>query len=72
MYPVDVEASLRVTVIGPLGEPDDFGEAHLCDDGIVLEAGLSPDTLGITWADLARILQHPYAQERLEEAEDDL
>jgi len=61
--------SLRVTLVNEVGMTDELGEVKLTDNGILLEGYLLPDCVGMSWRELAHVLQHPFVQERLEEVE---
>lgn len=61
--------SLRVTLMNDGGFIDELGEVRLADEGIYLDGHQLPGCLGISWVDLAHILQHPMVQQKLEEAE---
>jgi len=59
--------TLQVPLVDELGDTDKLGQAKLTDDGLLL-AGYFLPTVGISWAELRRLLNHPYVQERLEQA----
>ena len=50
------------------GQTDEFAEAVLTDEGLFIE-GVFSESTGLTWAELARVLKHPFAKAMLEEAE---
>jgi hypothetical protein len=60
------QVSLAVEAIGSFGENDELAEAHVCEEGLIIE-GYFADSTGLTWKSLARVLEHPYVQEKLEE-----
>lgn len=61
-------ARIPIEALAITGQPDEFAIAVLSDDGLVIEGTFS-ESAGISWADLARLLEHPYAKAMLEEAE---
>lgn len=66
MLPID---SLRVTLFNEAGMEDELAEVRITDVGILLEGHLLPDCIGISWTELAHLLQHPFVQECIEEVE---
>lgn len=60
--------SVSVEAVGAAGETDEFAEVKLSEDGILID-GFFADSVGLSWVELARVLQHPFAKAMLEEAE---
>ena len=60
--------SISVEALGAAGETDEFAHVKLSEEGILID-GFFADSVGLSWAELARVLQHPFAKAMLEEAE---
>ena len=58
---------LQIAAIGPLGEEDETAVAVLSDEGIIIDS-LDLGTVGISWSDLKRILETPFAEECMDQA----
>lgn len=61
---------LSTELLDELGGTDQLGEAKLSEEGLTL-AGYMAGSVGISWDELARVIAHPYAQQKLEEAVSD-
>ena len=48
------------------GDTDLYGEVVLLQDGFIAESAFAPST-GLLWADLAKLLDHPFVQRKLDE-----
>ena len=59
--------SISVTLLDHGGMLDELGEAHLGEHELTLEGYLAP-SVSISWEELARLLEHPFVQERLDAA----
>jgi hypothetical protein len=55
-------------LVSPEGVTDEFGQVHLTEDALILE-GFFADSVGLEWAELARVLDHPFVKSKLEEAD---
>ncbi len=60
--------SINVEAIGAAGETDEFAQVKLSEDGLLID-GFFGDAAGLSWVELARVLEHPFAKAMLEEAE---
>ena len=59
---------IAVEAEAPNGITDEFASAVVTDDGIYIE-GFFSDTVGISWGELARLLEDPLVKAKLEEAD---
>ena len=61
------EVVVAAHLLSEHGDVDNLGEVQLTKEGIVLKGYVFP-TVGISWEELRRVLEHPFAQESLEQA----
>lgn len=59
---------LQVTALGPIGEEDETAVAVLSEDGIIIDS-LELGTVGISWSELKRLLETPFAEECMDQAQ---
>ena len=60
---------LKVEAVYGAGETDEFAVVAMDEEGIQIEGMFAP-SVGISWEDLRRVINHPFAQEKLAEAEE--
>ena len=60
--------SIKVELLDPSGGSDEFSEAQICEEGLMLE-GTFFSSIGISWEDLARVVSNPFVQEKLAESQ---
>ena len=61
-------AEMPIESMSVTGQLDEFSKVIFTDDGLIIE-GMFSGSVGITWAELSRVLEHPYAKVMLEEAD---
>lgn len=59
---------IQITVVGPLEEEDENAVAILSEAGVMIDSA-DLGSLQIRWSDLKRILSDPFAEEMLENAD---